>query len=72
MKLSDCKFPCKLIFLGECGSVKQNELQKYGLAKNITFELKYVLKKTYIVRVINSFYAINDEMANCIEVKMYE
>ncbi len=38
----------------------------------MVFELKSILKKTYIIRVLNSFYAINEDMAKCIEVKLYD
>lgn len=72
MKLFECKYPCKLIFIKECGCVSPNSLQKYGLTTNMVFELKSILKKTYIIRVLNSFYAINEDMAKCIVVKLYD
>lgn len=72
MTLFECKYPSKLVFIKECGCINLNSLQKYGLTTNRVFELKSILKKTYIIRVLNSFYAINEDMAKCIEVKLYD
>ncbi len=67
MKLNEIKRPCKLFFIKS-----SINLEKYGFFEGVEIKVLKVLKDAVIVRVASSCYSLNESLAKCVEVKVYD